>query len=156
MAVTFDYDAVLFDVDGTLINSNGAHASAWTQALQRHDFDVRLEDVRRRIGMGGDKLLPAVSGIAEDSDVGKAVSSDKRELFRSLLPGLAPTPGARALVEHLAGARGRCHSLAVWHRERDPVTHHIVGAYATGKRFNGGPPPWARPFEGDFTRRKSH
>ena len=103
--MTFDYDTVLFDVDGTLIDSNGAHASAWTQALQRHGFCVRIEDVRRRIGMGGDKLLPAVSGIEEDSEVGKAVVSDKKAIFRSLLPALESTPGARALVEHLT-ARG--------------------------------------------------
>jgi HAD superfamily hydrolase (TIGR01509 family) len=99
--VTFDYDTVLFDVDGTLIDSNGAHASAWTQALQHHGFRVRLEDVRRRIGMGGDKLLPAVAGIAEDSEAGKAVVSDKKAIFSSLLPALQSTPGARTLVEHL-------------------------------------------------------
>jgi HAD superfamily hydrolase (TIGR01509 family) len=103
--VTFDYDTVLFDVDGTLIDSNGAHASAWTQALQQHGFSVRIDDVRRRIGMGGDKLLPVVSGVEEDSEIGKAVVGDKKAIFRSLLPALESTPGARALVEHLT-ARG--------------------------------------------------
>jgi len=102
--VTFDYGTVLFDVDGTLIDSNGAHASAWTQALQHQGFRVRLEDVRRRIGMGGDKLLPAVAGIAEDSEEGKAVVSEKKAIFSSLLPALQSTPGARALVEHLAAS----------------------------------------------------
>jgi HAD superfamily hydrolase (TIGR01509 family) len=96
---------VLFDVDGTLIDSNDAHASAWTEVLQRHGFRVRMGDVRRCIGMGGDKLLPAVSGIEEDSGVGKAVVRDKKAIFRSLLPTLEPTSGARALVEHLT-ARG--------------------------------------------------
>jgi HAD superfamily hydrolase (TIGR01549 family) len=103
--VTFDYDTVLFDVDGTLIDSNDAHASAWTQALQRHGFRARIEDVRRCIGMGGDKLLPAVSGIEEDSGVGQAVVTDKKAIFSSLLPTLESTPGARALVEYLT-ARG--------------------------------------------------
>ena len=54
--------------------------------------------------MGGDKLLPAVAGIAEDSEAGKAVVSDKKAIFSSLLPALQSTPGARTLVEHLTPA----------------------------------------------------
>jgi HAD superfamily hydrolase (TIGR01509 family) len=101
----FPFEALLFDVDGTLIDSNGAHAEAWTQALCDHDVAVELGQVRRLIGMGGDKLLPALAGVSEDSALGQAISRRKKEIFETLLPGLQPTPGARNLLEYLREQR---------------------------------------------------
>ena len=95
------FKTLLFDVDGTLIDSNGAHAEAWTKALRDHGVSVELEQIRRMIGMGGDKILPAVAYVSEHSDVGQAIARRKKELFAAFLPGLQPTRGARALVEHL-------------------------------------------------------
>ena len=99
------FEALLFDVDGTLIDSNGAHAEAWAQALCDHDVAVELGQVRRLIGMGGDKLLPALAGVSEDSALGQAISRRKKEIFETLLPGLQPTPGARNLLEYLREQR---------------------------------------------------
>lgn len=98
-------EAVLFDVDGTLIDSNDAHAEAWTRALGEHGVGAVFADVRPLIGMGGDKLLPRVAGIADSSSLGRAITARKKEIFDELLPGLRPTPGARALVEQLRGRR---------------------------------------------------
>ena len=96
-------ETVLFDVDGTLIDSNAAHAQAWTQALREHGVEAELLTLRRLIGMGADKLLPKVAGVTEDSERGKAIGERKKEIFSSLLPGLRQTPGARALLEYLRG-----------------------------------------------------
>ena len=96
------YRGVILDVDGTLVASNDAHARAWVEALAEQGVHVPFEEVRRRIGMGGDKLLPAVSGISEDSRQGQAISKRRREIFKSrYLPSLQPTPGARELLLHL-------------------------------------------------------
>ena len=57
--------------------------------------------VRPLIGMGGDKLLPAIAGIEEHSPEGRAIGARKKELFTQQLPWLRPTRGARALVEFL-------------------------------------------------------
>jgi len=97
----FPYRTVLFDVDGTLIDSNDAHASAWAQALTEHGIEVPVSDVRRLIGMGGDKLLPAVASVDESSPLGVTLGRRKKELFTAALPGLQPTPGARSLLEYL-------------------------------------------------------
>jgi HAD superfamily hydrolase (TIGR01509 family) len=94
---------ILFDVDGTLIDSNSAHADTWTQALREHDIAVETAQVRRLVGMGGDKLLPAVASVGEDSDLGRAIAQRKKELFQRFIPELRPTSGARALVEYLRG-----------------------------------------------------
>ncbi len=95
------FDVVLFDVDGTLIDSNGAHADAWAQALREEGVDVDATRVRPLIGMGADKLLPAIANIHEDSLEGRRVVRRKGALFGRALPFLAPTPGARALLEFL-------------------------------------------------------
>jgi HAD superfamily hydrolase (TIGR01509 family) len=100
-ASTFVYDTVLFDVDGTLIDSNAAHADAWFRALRAHGVPASVDRVRSLIGMGGDKLLPAVAGIDHESPQGRAITREKKAYFEALLPRLAPTTGARALVEHL-------------------------------------------------------
>ena len=92
---------MLCDVDGTLIDSNDAHADAWARALKEHGIDVRVSDVRRLIGMGGDKLLPAVAHVEESSPLGVTLAMRKKELFKSVLPGLQPTTGARPLLEYL-------------------------------------------------------
>jgi HAD superfamily hydrolase (TIGR01509 family) len=100
LMTTFPYRTVLCDVDGTLIDSNGAHAAAWTQALIEHGITTSVSDVRPLIGMGGDKLLPAVAHVEEDSPRGVAMAKRKKELFDAALPGLRPTHGARSLLEY--------------------------------------------------------
>ena len=92
------FRTLLFDVDGTLIDSNGAHAEAWTTALREYGVDVNVDQIRRMIGMGGDKILPAIAHVSEDSDQGKSITQRKKRIFNSLLPSLQPTPGARSLI----------------------------------------------------------
>ena len=92
--------AVILDVDGTLVDSNAAHARAWVDAFARHGIAVPFEKVRRAIGMGGDKLMPAVSGIPEDSDRGQAISAERSELFKSTcLSQVRAFPRVRELLE---------------------------------------------------------
>jgi HAD superfamily hydrolase (TIGR01509 family) len=95
------FETALLDVDGTLIDSNDAHAETWAEALRDHGVETDATTIRPLIGMGGDKLLPAVAMLEEDSVKGRAIADRKKALFRARLPELHPTPGARALVEFL-------------------------------------------------------
>ena len=96
--------AVLFDVDGTLVDSNDAHAAAWVKAFSEFNVAVDPDKVRRCIGMGGDKLMPAVSGIAEESPVGSQIAERRGEIFKvEFLPNLQPLDGAARLVAAVKG-----------------------------------------------------
>jgi phosphoglycolate phosphatase-like HAD superfamily hydrolase len=93
---------VLLDVDGTLLDSNDAHAHAWVRALAEAGFPVPFAEVRRRIGKGGDKLLPEVSGVAADSPEGEAIARRRGEVFvGEYLPHLRPFPAVKELLQRL-------------------------------------------------------
>lgn len=97
--MTSSLKAVLFDVDGTLVDSNDAHAAAWVRAFTEHGVTVDPAHVRRCIGMGGDKLMPAVSGIEEESAQGTAIAERRGRIFKDeLLPSLKAFEQADALV----------------------------------------------------------
>jgi HAD superfamily hydrolase (TIGR01509 family) len=90
---------VIFDVDGTLVDSNDAHAQSWVDTFAEAGYNVPFDVVRPLIGMGGDKLLPKTIGIAADSDEGKKLSKRRSEIFKKkYLPRLKPLEGSRDLV----------------------------------------------------------
>jgi len=92
---------VLLDIDGTLIDSNDAHARAWVGALAEHGYVVLFEQVRPLIGMGGDKLLPTLVGLDHESEEAKRIGESRAKLFARELPSLRPTRGARDLLSLL-------------------------------------------------------
>jgi HAD superfamily hydrolase (TIGR01509 family) len=93
---------VIFDVDGTLLDSNDAHAISWVEAFAEAGYDVPFDVVRPLIGMGADKLLPKTIGISNDSDEGKKLVARHSEIFEERhLPRLRPFKGARDLVQRI-------------------------------------------------------
>jgi HAD superfamily hydrolase (TIGR01509 family) len=92
---------VLLDIDGTLLDSNDAHARAWVEAFPEHGYVIPFEAIRPLIGKGGDKLIPELTGLDPDSGEAKRLSETRGEIFDRLLPTLRPTPGARQLLEHM-------------------------------------------------------
>jgi HAD superfamily hydrolase (TIGR01509 family) len=95
----------LLDVDGTLIDSNDAHARSWVDVLRENDFDVTYAQVRALIGMGGDKLVRAVTGLDVERGRGKELAARRTELFRrDYLPSLTATKGARDLITRMKEA----------------------------------------------------
>jgi HAD superfamily hydrolase (TIGR01509 family) len=93
------FEGVIFDIDGTLVDSNDAHAQSWVDTFAEAGYDVPFETVRPLIGMGADKLLPETIGIEHDSEEGKRLTKRRSEIFREkYLPHLRPLKGSRALV----------------------------------------------------------
>ncbi|HEY8431636.1 MAG TPA: HAD family hydrolase [Sandaracinaceae bacterium] len=95
-------DAVLLDLDGTLVDSNDQHAKAWVDALAERGIRVRFEDVRPLVGMGGEQLLRKLTGIAPDDPRSRELRDRRSRLFvERYLSEIAPQPGARELVAKL-------------------------------------------------------
>jgi HAD superfamily hydrolase (TIGR01509 family) len=90
---------VIFDIDGTLVDSNDAHAQSWVDTFAEAGYDVPFDAVRPLIGMGADKLLPKTIGIKHDTKEAKKLIKRRSEIFRErYLPRLRPLEGSRELV----------------------------------------------------------
>lgn len=74
--------AVIFDLDGTLLDSVDLHALAWHEALVQFGHDVSFEKARSQIGKGGDKLIPFFLSKAEQTDHGKALEAWREKRFK--------------------------------------------------------------------------
>jgi HAD superfamily hydrolase (TIGR01509 family) len=106
------FQAVLLDVDGTLVDSNEAHVHAWLEALAEVGHDVPPSLVRPLIGMGGDRLIEVITGWPRDSKKAEKLSSVRSEIFRKKwLHTVRPLVGSRRLLLTL-GARGYQYALA--------------------------------------------
>jgi HAD superfamily hydrolase (TIGR01549 family) len=99
-------DALIFDIDGTLTDTNELHARAWQSALESAGFPIPLERIRPEIGKGGDQLLPALLGN-ETAKAHEHLTKNYGEQFKQLLEseGAQAIDGARELVED-ARSRG--------------------------------------------------
>ncbi len=95
---------VIFDVDGTLVDSNDGHARAWVDALAEFGRPVPYERVRPLIGMGGDKVLPMLAGLSSEAGEGKRIAERREAIFgERYLPQARALPGARELLVRLRG-----------------------------------------------------
>lgn len=94
--------AVLFDVDGTLIDSVDFHAQAWQDAFKDYGVDVPFEAVRAQIGKGGDQLMPVFLPREEVDRRGEEIEAHRAKLFRDrYLSRIRPFPGVRELFQRV-------------------------------------------------------
>lgn len=102
------YRALLLDVDGTLLDSNGPHAHAWAEVLTAEGFPTDFATVRPLIGMGGDKIVPLLTGLDPESPRAKAIGERRAALFKEkYLPEVQPFPRVRQLIERIRGEQLR-------------------------------------------------
>jgi HAD superfamily hydrolase (TIGR01509 family) len=119
------YQGVIFDVDGTLVDSNDAHAKAFQEAFAEHGMNLPFETIRRLIGMGADKLIPELIGRYDP-----AIAERKKAIFKArYLPTLRAFPKVEELLQSL---RARGLKLAVASSAGKDELHALLAlAHAT-------------------------
>ena len=117
------FSAVLFDIDGTLVDSNEHHVRAWETAFQRHGYEIPARTIRGQIGKGGDQLVPAlIPGIGAQE--AKAIADAHDAVFRAQYRDtVRPFPNAAKLLArvHDAGLKVALASSS----KREEVEHYI-------------------------------
>jgi membrane protein len=91
--------AILFDIDGTLVDSNNFHVLAWAEAFHAAGHDFRLADLHEQIGKGADNYVRALLPGASDEQA-EALGEAHGRLFKQhYFHRLKPFPQARALLQ---------------------------------------------------------
>lgn len=105
-------EAIIFDIDGTLLDSVDLHAQAWQEAFHEFGHEVSFDEVRSQIGKGGDQLLPVFLSEQEIKEKGKELEEFRSDLFKDkYLSKVKPFPAVRELFEKIK-AEGQGIALA--------------------------------------------
>ncbi len=104
--------SLLFDIDGTLVDSNDAHAHSWVEAFAHYGKDIHYDVIRHQVGKGGDLLVPDLLDAKEMRRFGDDVKKYKGDLYKKdYLPSIKPFPRVKETFEALR-KRGAVLALA--------------------------------------------
>lgn len=115
--------AVILDIDGTLVDTNYHHTLAWYRALRACGHTVRMWEIHRHIGMGGDQMVEALVGKENEERQGDEIRAAEGDAYGELIGEVEAMAGARELVEdlHADGARVILASSA----KEEEVDHYL-------------------------------
>jgi HAD superfamily hydrolase (TIGR01549 family) len=101
-------EAVIFDIDGTLLDSVDLHARAWQEAFAHFGKQIEFDRIRSQIGKGGDQLLPVFLDQNELKQFGHDLEEFRSKLFKTrYLPQVKPFPAVRELFQTIKAAGQR-------------------------------------------------
>ena len=96
--------AVIFDVDGTLVDSVDIHAKAWQDAFSEFGHDIEFATLRGQIGKGGDQLMPVFLDEEEMRTVAKKLNERRGEILKArYMPKITAFPEVRRLFKRILG-----------------------------------------------------
>src|SRR2546423_1025712 len=94
--------AVIFDIDGTLVDSVDMHAQAWKEAFEHFGKKIPFDEVRHQIGKGGDQLMPVFFSKKELDAFGKEMEKYRGDLYkRDFIQRVRPFPHVRDLFQRI-------------------------------------------------------
>ena len=100
--------ALIFDVDGTLVDSVDLHARAWRDTFREFGKDIPFPEIRMQIGKGGDQLMPVFLSKSEFQEYGEQIANRRGEIFKKkYLSEVKGFPGVRKLFQKVLADRKR-------------------------------------------------
>jgi HAD superfamily hydrolase (TIGR01509 family) len=118
------FRAVIFDLDGTLVDSNEFHIDSWDRAFRHFGKTFTYEELKKQIGKGSDNYLPEFLSADEMKEFGKKLDQYRSDLFKKeYLPCVKPFPRVRELFEHI---RRQGKRILLASSEKKPETEHYI------------------------------
>jgi len=113
----------IFDVDGTLVDTNYQHTLAWYRAFRNHGVVIPIWQIHRAIGIGSDRVVEMLAGKEVERELGEALRAAQGPLYQEMIDEVEPTEGARELLSDLKRAG---HSVILASSaEQDEVERYI-------------------------------
>ena len=94
--------AILFDIDGTLVDSNDAHVEAWQRAFAAGGHSFTRSEIHDQVGKGGDNLVPSLLPDADAGTIARLGHAEGGIYRREYMPKVVPFDGAKQILRHLA------------------------------------------------------
>ncbi len=93
----------VFDIDGTLVDTNYQHAIAWYRAFRAKEIVVPIWRIHRAIGMGSDRIVSSLLDEQVEHDLGDALRDLEKSEYQRLIDEVEPMDGAHELLAELKG-----------------------------------------------------
>jgi HAD superfamily hydrolase (TIGR01509 family) len=96
--------AVIFDIDGTLVDTNYQHALAWFRAFRQHGVVMPIWQIHRAIGIGSDRIVEMLAGEQTEQELGETLRGAEGPLYQDMIDEVEPMKGAHELLRDLKQA----------------------------------------------------
>jgi HAD superfamily hydrolase (TIGR01509 family) len=94
----------IFDIDGTLVDTNYQHALAWYRAFRQQGVIMPIWQIHRAIGIGSDRVVEMLAGDQVEKELGESLRAAEGPLYQEMIGEVEPMDGARELLRHLKEA----------------------------------------------------
>ncbi|MGH2883303.1 MAG: HAD family hydrolase, partial [Solirubrobacteraceae bacterium] len=94
----------IFDIDGTLVDTNYQHALAWYRAFRQHGVVMPIWQIHRAIGIGSDRVVEMLAGGQIEHELGETLRAAEGPLYQEMIDEVEPMKGAHELLRDLKRA----------------------------------------------------
>lgn len=122
--------AILFDIDGTLVDSNDLHCDCWLEAFEHFGKPIDRDVMRHQIGKGGDLLVPDLLSAKEMQQFGEELGKFRSDLFKKkYIDRVRPFDG---IAEHVREVHARGVKIALASSANPEEVEHFVELIGIG------------------------